>query len=220
VQDDRAEGPEVQPDDAELAELAQLEREAAALETAAERRGGLTGARRMLLLQAPVLVVLAVVLMVWGRNAPDSAAAAPVAAPPKLGMVDAYLALPSGNADHAYLTIKNNGGSADRLVSVACPWASSVTLTDGSSPTALPWITIPAHSTVVLKPGGYAIALNGLTRTPVPGDPIELDLNFATSGTVYSYAPVGPKTPLTVQQVMDAMKYMGRLPPLSTPSKG
>jgi copper(I)-binding protein len=196
-------------------DLEALEREAAELEARGLRRTGLPGARRLLLLQAPVLVVLAVVLLFWGRSTPASVAATPTAATgtAKIGMLNAYLDPPSAGTEHAYLTIRNNGDAPDRLVSVSSPWATSISLVNGSSSTPLPWITVPAHGSVTLKPGGYSILLTDLTRTPKLGDTIPLTLDYATSGPVYTFAPVGPASSLTVQMVMDAMKYMDRLPP-------
>jgi copper(I)-binding protein len=200
----------------EDAELEALEQEAADLAARAEQRGGLRGARRLLVLQAPVLIALAVVLLLWSRGTPVSAAETASAAPPapaRIGMVNAYLTAPAQGTVRAYVVIKNNGGSADRLVGASSPWATAISLAQGSSPASLPWITIPAHSTVTLKPGGYSILLSGLTRTPKAGDTIQLNLNFASSGTVYVFAPEGPASSLTVEDVMDAMKHMDRLPP-------
>ncbi|MBC3841696.1 copper chaperone PCu(A)C [Streptacidiphilus sp. 4-A2] len=197
------------------AELEALEREAAELEQRSARRGGLPGARRMLLLQAPVLIAVAVVLLLWSRGTPvaTAPAATTAAAPAKVGMVNAYLTPPSDGTVRAYVVIRNNGGSPDRLVGASSPWATSISLAQGSSPASLPWITVPAHGSVTLKPGGYSIVLSGLTRTPKAGDTIQLNLNFASSGTVFVFAPEGPSGSLTVEDVMDAMKHMDKLPP-------
>jgi copper(I)-binding protein len=212
--DDRDPGLDTEQDQGD-AELAALEQEAAELEYRSAQRGGLSGARRLLVLQAPVLIALAIVLLLWSRGTPVSAAtaSAPAASPAKIGMVNAYLDPPSGGTVRAYVVIKNNGGSPDRLVGGSSPWATTISLVQGSSSAGLPWVTVPAHGSVTLKPGGYSILLSGLTRTPKPGDTIQLNLNFASSGTVYVFAPVGPASSLTVQDVMDAMKHMDKLPP-------
>jgi copper(I)-binding protein len=203
----------------DAAELEALEREAAELEARSARRGGLLGARRMLVLQAPVLVAVAVVLLLWSRGTPVSAAttgstsAVSATSPAKVGLLNAYLDPPSGGTVRAYVVIRNNGGSPDRLVGASSPWATSISLVRGSSTTSLPWITVPAHGSVTLKPGGYSVLLSGLTRVPKLGDTIQLDLNFASSGTVDVFAPVGPSSSLTVEDVMNAMKHMDKLPP-------
>ena len=204
-------------DAAELEALEDLEREAAELEARSAGRGGLLGARRMLMLQAPVLIAVAVVLLLWSRGTPATAAASstvPAAASSaKVGMENAYLDPPSGGTVRGYMVIKNNGDTADRLVSITSPWARTISLTEGTSATALPWITVPAHGTVTLKPGGYSFVMSGLARTPKLGDTIPLTVSFAASGTVYVFAPEGPASSLTVQKVMNNMQYMDKLPP-------
>ena len=195
-------------------ELAALEQEAAALEARNQRRGGLPRLRRLLLVQAPVLVALAVVMLLWGRSAPQQAVAA-APSPPLIGMVDAHLDPPasSGGPVYAYVTVRNNGGTADKLVGASTPWARKVSVVSGSADKGVPWITVPAHGSVTLKAGADRLALSDLTRVPKVGDTIQLDLNFAASGTVYVFAPVGPVGSLTVLDVVNAMKHMDQLPP-------
>jgi copper(I)-binding protein len=198
-------------------ELAALEQEAALLEARGRRqRGGAARLRRLLQLQAPVLVALAVVLLLWGRNAPQPATAATAAASPALiGMSAAHLDPPTAGDTtlSAYVTIRNNGGTPDRLVGASSPWAGTINLVDASSPASLPWITVPAHGSVTLKASADHMVLSDLKRAPKAGDTMQLNLNFADSGTVYVFAPVGPADSLTVLDVVNAMKYMDKLPP-------
>jgi copper(I)-binding protein len=202
------------PDAEEERELADLEQEAALLESRNQHRGGLPRLRRVLLVQAPVLVAIAVVMLLWGRNAPQQAAAA-APSPPLIGMTGAYLDPPasSGGPLYAYVTVRNNGGTADRLVGASSPWAAKVNVVSGSSNAVVPWITVPAHGSVTLKANEQRLDLSDLKRVPKVGDTIQLDLNFATSGTVYVFAPVGPPSSLTVLDVVNAMKHMDQLPP-------
>ena len=203
--------------DAEELELAALEQEAALLEARGRRqRGGAGRLRRLLQLQAPVLVAVAVVLLLWGRSAPQPATAATAAASPALiGMSSAHLDPPAAGATtlSAYVTVRNNGGTPDRLVGASSPWAGTINLVDASSPASLPWITVPAHGSVTLKASADHMVLSDLKRVPKAGDTIQLNLNFANSGTVYVFAPVGPADSLTVLDVVNAMKYMDKLPP-------
>ncbi|SEM42652.1 copper chaperone PCu(A)C [Streptacidiphilus jiangxiensis] len=195
------------------AELAALEEEAAALEARAARRGGLPGARRALLVQGPLVALLACVLLLVGHVGRGDASAA-TASPAKLALLSPYLDPPkqaSGPVE-AYLSLRNGGGSADRLLDVSTPWATTVRLVDGSGRTQ-PWIGVPADATLSLHPGGLHLELSGLRRTPALHDVIQLDLTFAQSGTVHVWAPVGPANSLTVEEVMHAMDYMDRLPP-------
>ncbi|MEY9941704.1 copper chaperone PCu(A)C [Streptacidiphilus sp. MAP5-3] len=201
-------------DEAADVELEALEAQAAALEQAAAGRGGLSGARRTLLLQGPLVAVLALVLLLWGRSAPTSSAATAASSPPRLGCSSPYLAPPTkstGPVD-AYLTLRNGGGTADRLIDITTPWAATAQLVDASGH-VLPWLTVPADGSLTLSPGGTHVELTALRRTPALHDTIQLDLTFATSGTVHVWAPVGPADSLTVEDVMHAMKWMDRLPP-------
>ncbi|WP_037577687.1 copper chaperone PCu(A)C [Phaeacidiphilus oryzae] len=197
--------------------LDELEAEAERLERAAARRRA-GRARRALLWQAPVLALAAVLLLVWGRLPGSDASASAVATPPSaatrpvISLSQAHLDAPArpGAPAYAYVTIRNEGGVADRLVNATTPWAAAVAVqgTGGS-----PWLTIPPHSTVTLRATAARLALTHLKRTPRPGDTVQIDLAFATSGTVYTFSPVGPASSLTVHAVMEAMKHMDELPP-------
>jgi len=202
---------EERDDEAVDLDVLELEREAAALEATARARRGLPGARRLMLLQAPLLVLLAVGLIVWGQTAPSATASA---APPRLSLADGHLDPPAANATaaYAYVNLRNDGGSPERLVGGSSPWAGTITLLDAKG-AAVPWIEIPAHGSVTLGPGGDRIEFSGLKRVPKKGDTVELDLNFAHSGTEYTFDPVGPASSVSVSGVMDAMKHMGQLPP-------
>src|SRR5579884_2177402 len=97
-------------DEAVDLDVLELEREAAELEAAARARRGLPGARRLLLLQAPLLVLAAVGLILWGQSASKATAEA---APPKLSLSDGHLDPVPANATaaYAYVTLRNDGGS-------------------------------------------------------------------------------------------------------------
>ena len=52
-------------------------------------------------------------------------------------------------------------------------------------------IDIPAHGTLLMKPGGYHIMLMGLTQPLKEGEEIELTLIFEKAGEVKVTAKVG-----------------------------
>jgi Cu+-exporting ATPase len=187
-------------DELEELEILELEREAAELEVRASRPADGLLRRRLLLSGSALFAVLLLVIGGEVAFADHGSAGVPV-----LGMDGAYLKPPAGGVVHAYLTIRNSGDTPDRLVGISTPSASptraELVTASGS---ALSAITIPAHSTVTFTPRGDSIALWGLTRTAKPGATIPLDLTFATSGTVYMFAPVGPPGSLTMQGVMQA----------------
>ena len=185
-------------DEVEEFEVLELERQAAELEasgaTSARRRG-----RRLLLV--PGAALLASLLLVVGGQVAFAGHRTPGV--PVIGMVDAYLKPPSDGVVHAYLIIRNAGNASDRLLGVSTPSAARAGLVTASG-SVLPGITIPAHGTVTLEPSGDSIVLSGLTQPAKPGATIPLDLTFATSGTVYMFAPVGPPGSLTMQGIMQA----------------
>jgi copper(I)-binding protein len=105
----------------------------------------------------------------------------------------------SGNSA-AYMTISNAGGTADTLISVTTPRANKAQLhthirdkdimrmrhvKDG--------VTVPAHGTVVLKPGGFHVMLMRLETPIKKGEKIPLTLTFKQAGDVTVQAHVQMK---------------------------
>jgi copper(I)-binding protein len=91
----------------------------------------------------------------------------------------------------AYLTIANRGATADRLlggsaagVKAVAPHSMSMdggvmrmrVLTQG--------LEVPAGRTVVLRPGGDHLMLEGLTRAFRPGESVPMGLKFLRAGEV------------------------------------
>ena len=100
-------------------------------------------------------------------------------------------ATPKGAAvGAAYLTIKNDGATADKLTGGKADFGTlqvhemSMTggvmkmreLTDG--------LTIPAHGSVTLAPGGYHLMFVDLKSPLVKGEPVKATLNFEHAGAV------------------------------------
>jgi len=213
--------------DAEELELLELEAEARRLEARAAARRRL-GRRRALLWQAPVLALAAIALLVWGRttSGPDTASAAPpetaaqaaaYAHKAEISLSSVHIDPPAkpGDPVYVYLTVRNIGGVADKLVNATTPWAGSVDLVGPGGKGGVPWIVVPAHGSVTLRADGDALALRSLKREPKRGDTVQIGISFALSGTVQCFAYVGPVGAMTPQDVMEAMKYMDRIPPTS-----
>lgn len=121
------------------------------------------------------------------------AAAAGTARLGRLTISNAWIrATPNGaTTAAAYLTVTNDGAIPDRLIAAASRGVASITphamsmaggvmrmreLTGG--------ITIPAHSTVTLAPGGDHLMLMGLKRAFRPGETMPMRLKFARGGTL------------------------------------
>lgn len=95
-----------------------------------------------------------------------------------------------------FLTLKNAGGTADKLLKAASPAAASVELhthvKDGDAMRMRPVdnIPVPAHGQTALEPGGYHIMLIDLRQPLKEGTQIPLTLTFEKAGTVTLQVPV------------------------------
>ena len=103
----------------------------------------------------------------------------------------------------AYVTIRNTGTEADRLVSASCDCAASTELhsmatKDGVMEMAemKDGFVIAPGETLVLKPGGNHIMLMGLKVRPQDGSTINVKLTFEKAGDITLAMPVS-NTPLT-----------------------
>ncbi|HEY5307255.1 MAG TPA: copper chaperone PCu(A)C, partial [Casimicrobiaceae bacterium] len=90
----------------------------------------------------------------------------------------------------AFMTIRNQGTEADRLVSASSPVAGLVEIhemaMDGGmmKMRAVKGIDIKPGATVELQPGGYHVMLEDLKQPLKEGDRIPVRLTFEKSGTV------------------------------------
>ncbi|MBS4045180.1 MAG: DUF1775 domain-containing protein [Alphaproteobacteria bacterium] len=95
-----------------------------------------------------------------------------------------------------FLTLRNGGGTADRLVKAASPVAESVELHthikdgDAMRMRAVENIPVPAHGQTALEPGGYHIMLIGLKQALKEGGSFPLTLTFEKAGSVTVTVPV------------------------------
>lgn len=95
-----------------------------------------------------------------------------------------------------FLTLKNAGGTADRLLKAASPAADNVELHthikdgDAMRMRAVDNIPVPAHGQIALEPGGYHIMLIGLKQALKEGTSFPLTLTFEKAGTVTLSVPV------------------------------
>jgi len=95
-----------------------------------------------------------------------------------------------GGTGGAFLTIRNAGTQADRLLSAATPLARTVeiheTIRDGDVSRMRPVqaLDVPAGGSVALRPGGAHVMLVGLTEALRPGATLPLTLTFERAGRV------------------------------------
>jgi len=139
-----------------------------------------------------------------GQNAaPAAGAARPTPAPVNgttvgaLTVYDAYIRQPaSPDVAAAYLTVRNDGSTPDRLSSAYCGAATttsvhadSAAMQPGQEAKSTP-LVVPADSTVSLTPAKGHIMLDKLTGTLKAGDTVSLLLRFDKAGQVLLDVPV------------------------------
>lgn len=150
-----------------------------------------------------VAVVLGVGgLVVGARDRAGTAAAAP--APSITGttvgdltVYDAYIRQPaSPDVAAAYLTVRNDGNTADRLSTAYCGAATTTTvhsdsaaMQPGQNAPSTP-LAVPAKQVVSLTPAKGHIMLDKLTGTLKAGDTVSLLLRFDKAGQVLVDVPV------------------------------
>jgi len=108
-------------------------------------------------------------------------------------------ALESSVNSAAYLTVRNFGQAADRLVGARSDIARAVEIhrtTIDSTGLArmrpVEAIELAAGGEVRLEPGSYHLMLMGVTRTLLKGDTVSLVLEFETMGALEVAAEVRP----------------------------
>lgn len=120
------------------------------------------------------------------------ASARPVSAP-SITLVAPWTRATSARAPMGagYLVIRNAGGVADRLLSIATPVADSAQLHSMSVTNGIMrmrpiagGVVVPAHGEARLAPGGDHIMFVGLKRPFVAGTEVPATLRFARAGTV------------------------------------
>ena len=98
-----------------------------------------------------------------------------------------------------YLTLRNDGGSGDRLLGGVTPVARAVEVhesyleDDLMKMRRVASLDLPPSSITELKPGGLHIMLLGLTQPLTEGEELEVTLQFEVSGSIVLSVPVlGP----------------------------
>jgi len=101
-----------------------------------------------------------------------------------------------GSTGAAFMTIKNSGKQADRLVAVTTDVAdaSEIHLSemkdDVMTMRQVDGIDVPAGGKAILEPGGYHVMLIGLKRVLTVGEKVTLTLTFENAGQINTEAEV------------------------------
>jgi periplasmic copper chaperone A len=117
-----------------------------------------------------------------------------------------------------YLVIHNRGATPDRLVGGSAEFASAVSIHEMSKDGGImrmrelaSGLEIPAHSDVVLSPGGYHIMFTGLKSPLNKGENVKAILTFEHAGTIaveLAVDAVGASGPGGAPAAGDSMKGM------------
>ncbi|MFG2515024.1 copper chaperone PCu(A)C [Streptomyces sp. NPDC048584] len=113
-----------------------------------------------------------------------------------LSVGSAYMPQPVSDMAAGFLTITNDGGTADRLTSVSSDAAGQVTVhrtVDGAMREAES-LDIPAHGSLVLESGGNHLMFERLKRKPEEGQKVSVELTFDRSDPVTVEIPVKSAT--------------------------
>jgi copper(I)-binding protein len=124
-----------------------------------------------------------------GDGGPDGAA--------ELSVGSAYMPQPvSDEMAAGFLTVTNEGGTADELTSVTSDIAGRVTVheTTGGAMQEVESLEIPAHGRLVLRSGGDHLMFEQLKRKPKEGQTVSVELRFAHSDPVEVEMPVKAAT--------------------------
>lgn len=101
-----------------------------------------------------------------------------------------------GGTGGVFLTIRNSGQQADRLVSVTSPLPRATelhtTVRDGDVMRMRPVeaIEVPPGGSVTLRPGGLHVMLVGLSQPMTAGGTVPVTLTFERAGAVPVQVPV------------------------------
>jgi copper(I)-binding protein len=98
-----------------------------------------------------------------------------------------------------YLTIRNHGQEADRLVAVACDCAETSEIHEMTMENNVmrmrelaDGLPIPAGGSAELKPGGYHLMFIGLKAPFTEGEMVKATLTFEKAGSVDVMFAIGP----------------------------
>ncbi|MBW3604480.1 MAG: copper chaperone PCu(A)C [Actinobacteria bacterium] len=116
----------------------------------------------------------------------------------EIAVADARVPVPAGVNAAAYMTLTNDGDTADQLIGARTDIAGAVelhqTATEGGSTSMqqVDAVELPAGSLVVLEPGGLHVMLLGVTQELAEGDTVDLTLIFEGAGERTVSAEVVP----------------------------
>ncbi|MFZ4298362.1 copper chaperone PCu(A)C [Streptomyces cinereoruber] len=111
---------------------------------------------------------------------------------PELKVSGAFMPKPVTDMAGGFLTITNDGDTADRLTSVTSPISDDVTIheTKDQKMREVKFFDIPANGKLSLARGGNHIMFMSLKEKPEQGDKVSVELHFEKSDPIKVDLPV------------------------------
>ncbi|MEV5747100.1 copper chaperone PCu(A)C [Actinoallomurus sp. NPDC052308] len=137
------------------------------------------------------VAVLGLGLWMWALG--RGPAASDAGARPRLRVTGAYAVRVSASTEvSAYLTARNTGGGADRLIAVRTDLSPIVMMHRGleNAMVAVDSVPLPARRTVSLTPSGLHVMIMQPRRAVRVGERVRLTLLFSRSDPISVGAPV------------------------------
>lgn len=137
-------------------------------------------------------------LLLVAALALPGAALAQGASPLRIEQPFARATAPTARAGGAYMTIVNNGATADRLLRAESSVAARVELHtvikegDVMRMREVPGIDVPANGKAMLAPGGFHVMLRELKAPLKAGDTAPITLVFEKAGRIEVAVPILP----------------------------
>jgi copper(I)-binding protein len=107
-----------------------------------------------------------------------------------IAVVNAWSRATPAKAGGVFVTLRNDGADADKLIGASSTVAKMVSIHESIKKggvmqmRSVDGIDLPPHGTVALKPGGYHIMLMGLAQPLKAGESFPITLTFAHAGKV------------------------------------
>jgi copper(I)-binding protein len=143
---------------------------------------------------AAAVVTLAGVAALARGAMPQATAGGATKGSAAIVVTGAYVRQPaSPTVAAAYFTVYNTTDKADTLTSVITGAGETASLhseTNGSMTVTPNGVVIPAHGSVTFKPTTGHVMIQGLYGTLEAGQTVNLELQFASAGTILVTAPV------------------------------
>ncbi|MFJ3584424.1 copper chaperone PCu(A)C [Streptomyces sp. NPDC090127] len=151
--------------------------------------------RRTTVLSATVALTAALALSGCSSDS-SSGGASGADGKPELTVSGAFMPQPVMDMAGGFLTIKNAGGTADKLTSVTSPISDDVQIheTKNQKMQQVTSFDIPANGELDLERGGNHIMFMGLKTKPKQGDKVSIELHFEKADPIKVDLPVEAAT--------------------------